>query len=391
VIKTEYDVKEINQWPFHQINGEKLQVSSPILCAKGGELNHYRLTPVFSGDGVVELAIAHWVKNDLNHVLETNYLQCPFAKATSGKKVAITSPYRGENCSWILLKTQGNVNLSSIHFSCWAGKETMYGHIAQTFNFQGADLPYRIMYPRNYKPSKKYPLVVSISGSKGVGNSNTGQMGMTILGRFLFEHYYFDKEFECFSIVPQIIPDEYIRSPYYPKGSQGSPTPAHPDWPLVNEQGWYTQATIALIDDLIKCPDVHIDPQRIYITGYSYGGKAVWEFLKADPDRFAGAIGVGGWAIGRVGAESTLELVAILRQEVDTYKHVPAYIVAGQKDGRMAKGSRLLYQVMTERGAKGRYVELPNTDHTGSAIKTWANKDIIGWLFKQKKDEESKP
>ena len=35
---------------------------------------------------------------------------------------------------------------------------------------------------------------------------------------------------------------------------------------------------------------IPIDPNRLYFAGFSYGGKACWEFLKAAPDLFAAAM-----------------------------------------------------------------------------------------------------
>ena len=167
--------------------------------------------------------------------------------------------------------------------------ETLYGHAAGVFQYAGAKLPYRLMYPKNYHPLRSYPLVISVSGSGGVGSDNSRSMEMITLARYLYTQYYHDNALECFSLVPQIPPQNAIPAPFWPKGNRGAPTKFHPDWPAVNAGGWFTSASIRLIKELAVSRDINIDINRIYMTGFSYGGKACWEFLKAEPRIFAAA------------------------------------------------------------------------------------------------------
>ena len=58
---------------------------------------------------------------------------------------------------------------------------------------------------------------------------------------------------------------------------------------MVNADGWFVQGSLALIQEMIKDAQYNIDPDRVYYSGFSLGGKACWEFLKAGPDVFAAA------------------------------------------------------------------------------------------------------
>jgi predicted esterase len=104
---------------------------------------------------------------------------------------------------------------------------------------------------------------------------------------------------------------------------------------------------------------------------------------------FASVVSVGGWAIGRLNEDPTPALRNALRREVQLYKHVPVYVVAGTSDKPMVKGSRLLHEVLTKEGGECIYKEIM-TNHVGSAGKTWTNRKIIEWLFNQNKQKPVK-
>ena len=149
---------------------------------------------------------------------------------------------------------------------------------------------------------------------------------------------------------------------------------------MVNEESWYTQGTIALIQALISDQRFSIDPDRIYYSGFSYGGKGCWEFLKAAPDLFAAALCAGGWPIGQPYSDPVGSLREALKTEVARYRHIPVWIFAGEKD-RMRLGSRAAHEEITAQGGTSKFTEFPATDHVPSAGKTWGNRNHITWLF----------
>ncbi len=374
------------KWKSLKVESSDCLVSPVIKVGREYEINHHRVIIDFSGSGSVELSVAHSASDDLTKVLEKKHLYSRFQKVVSGKEILVSSPYKGERCAWIIVRITREVTVDNIKHVGWRGKNTLYGHVGRDFSFAGGNLPYRIMYPRNYDRSKSYPLVISVHGSGGVGTDNIKNLEQVILARYLFTNYYNDDNYECFSVVPQILPNAAIPAPYHPAGQQGEPSVFHPDtdWHAVNEQGYYTQATLALIQALIKDKAINIDPQRVYFTGFSYGGKACWEFLKAAPDLFAGAISCGGWPMGRCYSDPRGQMLEQLKKEVSIYKHVPLRIFAGELD-RMNLGSRAVGKELVEQGADVEYIEFPKTNHVSSAGKAWGNKEYISWLFNQKK------
>jgi predicted peptidase len=329
----------------------------------------------------------------LDDALKVAYLHSSLVPAAAGKEVLIDSPYAGECCAWILLMP-GAATIREVRHSCWHAKGTLYGHQARTFQFDGGTLRYRLMYPRNYDSKKAYPLAISVSGSDTLGDDNAKQMNLMTLGRSLFTQYYFDPNLECFSLVPQIPgPDSAVPPAYWPRGAKGQPTRLyHPDSPAVNEDGWFVQATLALIAGFDKDQAVNIDPDRVYCTGYSYGGKAVFEFLKAGPRVFAGAIPCAGWAIGPPffdpAADRTGMLLDQLKLEVKRYKHIPMQICDGQNDRMHSAGAAVNKEILAQ-GGKSQYVEFPGGDHASAAASTWGDPARIKWLFEQKRGDNA--
>ncbi len=382
-VQTVYKAAQIAKWLPNTVDGKSCIVSPPINFGKDVELNHHRITVTYSG-GSVDLSLAHSASSKLDDALKKRHLHSSLRPVKNRTETKIISSSRGEKFAWVVLRASGGARITRVSHTCWRGAGTLYGHGAGEFKFAGGVLPFRMMLPRNYDPRKKYPLVISVSGSGGVGEDNVRSMENVILARHLFIDYYEEKEFECISLVPQIPSGKKVPKPYWPKGRLGAPTPTyHPDWPHVNENGWYVQATLALLKDLAGPGGVGVDPDRVYLTGFSFGGKACWEFLRADRKRFAAAICGAGWPIGRAFSRPDDLLKARLKQEVSRIKHTPVSIFVGQQDA-MRYGSKAIHQEIVAQGGKSSYVEFPKATHVAAAGATWRNRKYIRWLFAQR-------
>ena len=185
-------------------DGGPARACPPLKVPPGWEINHHRVTVRFTGSGKVELSVAHGGNGKLAPALAQPNLHSRFQTLTSGREVTVVSTYPGERHAWVVLRTAGDVRITDIRHACWLGRGTLYGHVGRTFDFAGAKLPYRLMYPRDCDPRRKYPLVVSVAGSGSVGTDNARSMEMVILARYLFTQYFGDKPLACFSLVTQI-------------------------------------------------------------------------------------------------------------------------------------------------------------------------------------------
>ena len=375
-------------WEKKTIDGKTCFVSPAIYAGKGVELNHHDITIVYSGEGKLQAGMIYFTRLDIDKALDKSYNYSNLSEITSGKSKRFTYSMSGATHAWLVLCPEGKVSISSIEHSSVAVPNGIYGHIPREYRFAGGSLPYRIMYPRNYDPSKKYPLVIGVHGSGGCGNDNRKSMEPWNLGRYLFTKYYENENMECFSIVPQIpdIKKNSIPAPYYPSGPKGKPNLSnrHPDLAAVNEEGWYVQATISLIRDMLTSDELNIDPERVYYTGFSFGGGACWEFLKAAPDLFAGAISCAGWFVGLPYNPPTAQEMEQLKLDVARYKHIPTRVHVGGND-KMKLSSKPGYEEIIRQGGTSLYVEYPEAGHTQAGDKTWNDANTVIWLFSQRK------
>jgi len=85
--------------------------------------------------------------------------------------------------------------------------------------------------------------------------------------------------------------------------------------PQMDNMTWDVQRTVAFIE---YCVDRYrIDPHRVYLTGVSSGGRAVWSVAAARPDLFAAIAPVAGW-----GEE----------EEAMATAHIPTWVFHGGRD-----------------------------------------------------------
>lgn len=119
--------------------------------------------------------------------------------------------------------------------------------------------------PKDFDPSKKYPLVVFLHGAGERGDD------LDIACRHGFMKHVRESgaEYPFLFIAPQC-----------PQGKF---------W------GCYTESLLAFLDDI--CKTLPVDPDRVYLTGLSMGGTGTWMLAMADSERFAAIAPICGSGI----------------------------------------------------------------------------------------------
>lgn len=142
----------------------------------------------------------------------------------------------------------------------------------------GIVLPYRLLAPAHVAPGARYPLVLVLHGSGGIGNDNRGQLGAFSLAWALPA---MRARYPAYVLVPQFPARSAAYGPAAGGGQASRGTPA-------------LAAALALVDAIAARRPV--DRTRIYATGFSMGGSAAWNAVLERPDLFAAAMPVAAVA-----------------------------------------------------------------------------------------------
>jgi dienelactone hydrolase len=110
---------------------------------------------------------------------------------------------------------------------------------------------------------------------------------------------------------------------------------------------------VAILDAVCKTYPVDLD--RIYVTGFSYGGTGTWRTAIEHPDRFAAAAPICGRAI-----DAKLVDPARVASQL---RYLPIWAIVGEKDGDFAKGASYMTKLLMAAGTNIRLTIIPNKGH----------------------------
>ncbi len=189
--------------------------------------------------------------------------------------------------------------------------------------------------PEGYDQRRPWPLLYVMHGSGG----RAGQ----ILG--YYERILGDRVDEFVLAAPDQYADLIVHQPEWP------PTGEHPAvWRRLREI-------------------VHIDSDRMFVSGYSLGGHTTWTLAVLHPDQFAGAMPLA--------STFTLLLPDLLWEHlVPNLEHLPVLCVWGENDkfyggerispeGGIAGVNRELKKLLAEHDIPVTMIELPGVGHGG--------------------------
>lgn len=223
----------------------------------------------------------------------------------------------------------------------------------QKFTHLQTELPYRILLPKNYHQSQKYPLVITFHNSTRIGNDNEKQLEP--LAKIWLRTEIYDN-YPCFVIAPQF----NKRSSNYTKQADGilSSTPSD-DVKLV----------IKLIDSITATYN-NIDKSRIYLIGYSMGASTAQNLMTMDEKKFAAIV-----SIAAVPDFSNLK----------AFKNKSILLIHGQNDTENPyNGSSTLAEKLKS-NKKLTFKTYTKLNHDNINIPFLLSDEIPKWLFQQKK------
>ncbi|WP_316768830.1 alpha/beta hydrolase-fold protein [Pedobacter frigiditerrae] len=212
-------------------------------------------------------------------------------------------------------------------------------------------LPYRLLLPKNYTSTEKYPLVITFHNSTRIGNDNENQLEP--LSRIWLREEIYDK-YKCFVLAPQF----NKRSSNYSENEDGV---------LISK----SSEDVAMVLELIKILEKeypNIDSKRIYLVGYSMGASTAQNILNREPKTFARMV-----SIAAVPDYSNLKEI----------KNKNIWLIHGQKDiENPYNGSVELFKGL-KKSKNLIFTTFSELDHNNINIPFLLSEKIPQWLFKQ--------
>ncbi|RZJ78563.1 MAG: phospholipase [Flavobacterium sp.] len=223
----------------------------------------------------------------------------------------------------------------------------------QKFTQQQAELPYRLLLPKNYNQSQKYPLVITFHNSTRIGNDNEKQLE-PLAKIWLRPEIY--ANYPCFVIAPQF----KKRSSNYTKNAEGilSSIPSD-DVNLV----------LKLIDS-ISLKYGNIDKSRIYLVGYSMGASTAQNLMTIDAKKFAAIV-----SIAAVPDLSNLR----------AFKNKNMLLIHGQNDTENPYNGSVELAKKLKNNKNLIFKTYINLNHDNINIPFLLSDEIPKWLFQQNK------
>ena len=243
-------------------------------------------------------------------------------------------------------------------FAAGAQDTTLY--LKKEFTSDGFTLPYRILFPEKYNPSKKYPLILVLHGAGERGSDNEKQL---IHGSKLFLDAKVRKKYSAIVVFPQCPQDGYWSSVSVDRNK----TPRVLDFDYSRPVTTPLKQAMALVQELMEGGSV--DERCVYITGLSMGGMGTFEAVHRYPDVFAAALPICG------GGDTA---------NYDKVK-TPFWIFHGTDDAVVdVSHSRAMVDKLKALKVKVKYTEYPGVKHN-SWDNAFAEPDFLKWMFRKRR------
>jgi predicted peptidase len=132
---------------------------------------------------------------------------------------------------------------------------------------------------------------------------------------------------------------------------------------------WKAEQLIQLVDHVVE--NLHIDRDRVYVTGLSMGGFGTWRLVSKYPDRFAAALPICGGGKPETMAEKLTR--------------VPIWAFHGARDEvvPLAKSQEMVDAVRAA-GGDVQFTVYPDVEHD-SWTATYNNQEVYDWLLSHRR------
>ncbi|HPR56776.1 MAG TPA: prolyl oligopeptidase family serine peptidase [Bacteroidales bacterium] len=253
------------------------------------------------------------------------------------------------------------LGISLFFFACSEKKMSTFEK--STF-VKGTDtLFYRILYPPDFNPAEKYPLILFLHGAGERGNNNESQLAY--MGEF-FEKQVNKKNFRSVVVAPQCPEDDYWAAVDFLFDEEGKRK-------LSFSKDKEPTASLAMVMAMMEefMAKSWIDQERMYVGGLSMGGMGTFELLARKPDWFAAAFPI-------CGGGDTLSAS-------DYAGKTALWIFHGRDDDVVpVEHSVSMANAIREAGGNVKLTIYPNVGHA-SWIPAFAEPELMEWILSNRK------
>lgn len=235
----------------------------------------------------------------------------------------------------------------------------------------GTTMTYFLYVPRNYDPSRRYPLMLILHGTgervlpdKTLAQSQAHLLNQKYVQAFVASSV--QNQWPSFVVVPQIASPtaRWVNVP----GPTGS-------YHLQAKPATSLQTAIDIVATVQRAY-AGVDQNRLYIGGISMGAYGVWDAIERWPSLFAAAAPISG---------------AGDPDHANALTQLPIWDFHGSADTSVpVDGSRQMYAAIQMAGGISCYTEFPGYNHDlWNTIDVYAQATFQKWLFSQTKASTS--
>lgn len=170
--------------------------------------------------------------------------------------------------------------------------------------------------------------------------------------------------------------------PAFMTGEGDMPEPAFvliPQCPTDYRWGYLLDRLEKLLDRTLE--QYPVDPDRVYLTGFSMGGFGSWQWADLRPDRFAALMPVGGSTYQSRTGQYFLDLPKIAA-------HMPIWMINSATDTEVpVTGADEFFGELLKIGANFGYTRYPDGTHGEVSQRAYWDMRHYEWMFKQRRKE----
>lgn len=136
-----------------------------------------------------------------------------------------------------------------------------------------------------------------------------------------------------------------------------------------NSYAKWNPKSLNIILDYILETYPQIDQNRIYVIGHSMGGLGTWDWIQANPERFA--------AVAPSGFRGISE-----NADMNKLVNLPVFGMVGGEDGKNVAAVKKMTLLLKNAGNKNvRYLAFPGANHAQGNKGVFSNVDCVDWMF----------